>query len=320
MGDFGADTLRDSIEAGWALTGQLTKTSIPTMKEVVQFYAHPQIVGNEWSKAVEVQKINTAGNENVITHPKFEEIHDRFEITCRYRLKGSNETQYDEAEQDIEDMCEEVVRIVKTVYNPSSGTGIFSKTDRQWVNRDNFEDASKPELKRLLVFTLTHLQSDDSTVFHGFSNGILALDTSATTADSKPASDYTFTEVHTVEIDFGYDVIAEYVRGGTATQGVADYFQGGFSGTFSCVTYTKKADITSSTIEALDNIYKLQNNNELAEIVFLHSVDNTEGTPVTFTESIPLLITRIRKTFEDTAIVEFTIEAIVSATTAYTVA
>ena len=47
------------------------------MKEPVQFIAHPQIAG-EWTKAVEVKKVNTPETENEIEHPNFSEITDRF--------------------------------------------------------------------------------------------------------------------------------------------------------------------------------------------------------------------------------------------------
>jgi len=70
MGDFGADTLRDSIESAWALTGRLLKVGSETdaMKEPVFFFAHPQIpAAGEWTKAVEVRKINTDEQENIIS-------------------------------------------------------------------------------------------------------------------------------------------------------------------------------------------------------------------------------------------------------------
>jgi hypothetical protein len=316
-----AKTLADTINTNWALTGRVAKAGSASAGEYpvyIRGFTKSHIQEISERKVVEVRKITAL--QNVETHPKFQTVTDTYEITCYYELSDVDSSLWDTAEADIEDMCEEVIRITNTVYNPSSGTGDFARTNQQWLNRDDLPRSGDPILRRVLILTLTHLQSTDDTVFHGFENGILALDTSATTADSKPGSDYTYTEAYDVSISFGYDVVPEYVRGGTAAAGVPEYFHAGFSGEFSCSMYAKKADITSSTIEAIDNIYKLQSDGEHAEITFLHSMDNTEGTPVTFSESIPLLVTRVEKTFEDNTMVEFSLSAVVTAPTTYTVA
>ena len=50
-----ATTLRDTIESGWSLTGELSKVETgarPTlMDEVVQFWDRKQVVGNEVPKS-----------------------------------------------------------------------------------------------------------------------------------------------------------------------------------------------------------------------------------------------------------------------------
>ena len=57
-----ATTLRDIISTEWALTGELNKVSEgdgPTlMDEVVQFFDRLQVIGNEVTKAIVVEKIN----------------------------------------------------------------------------------------------------------------------------------------------------------------------------------------------------------------------------------------------------------------------
>jgi len=321
MGNFQADTLRDSIVAGWALTGTMAKAgSAASGVYPVYILAHTQTKIEEIAtrKAVEVRKLTPL--ENIITHPRFQVINDVFEIACYYELPDSDETIWDNAEADIEDICEEVVRIVKTVYDPSAGTGEFFTTNREWRNLDDLRRAGDPILKRVLLLTLSRIQSDSTEVFTGGFGGVLSLDISATTADSKPGADHIYTEAYNVITSQGYEVIPELVRGGTATSGVPDYFSGGFSGEFTCEMYATKDDTNSSTIESVDNIYKLQTDGELAEITFLHAVDNTEGTPVTFTESIPLLITKISKTAEDKELVVFTLEATIQEPTTYTVA
>ena len=184
MGDFAADTLRDSIESGWALSGNLSKTATDSFKEPVQFFAHPQIEGNEVTKAIEVTKINTPESENETEYTDYSEITDIFEITARLRLDDSEDTEYDTSESDIEDMTEEVRRIVKTVYSPQAGNGSFHRANWSWQNRDNLF-SSKPELKRILTLTLFQIKAQTDEVFTGRS-GVLVFDTSASTADSKP--------------------------------------------------------------------------------------------------------------------------------------
>jgi len=103
---YAAGTLKDTIETNWALTGTLLKvgSETDTMKETVNFFGHPQITSSgEYTKAVEVIKVNEVEDENIILHPRFQEVSDRFVITCRYRVLGGDETMYDEAESDIED-------------------------------------------------------------------------------------------------------------------------------------------------------------------------------------------------------------------------
>lgn len=319
MGDYAADTLRDTIESAWSLTGRLSKTAAADMKNVVKFFAREQIAGNEYVKAVEVKKINSLEKQIEFETPNFAEVQDRFEITCRYRLKGANEVKFNEAEADIEDMAEEMRRIVKTVYSPSQGNGSYHKSSWIWENKDT-PNSSKPELVRMAVITLIKVKSQSDEVFVGLT-GVLLLDVSATTADSKPGSDYIYTEAEGVEIHQGYETIPELIQGSDNPA----FYTGGFLGEFSCTIYAKKSDVNSSTIEALDNIYRLQssisgNIGEHASVTFLYSTDNTEGTPVTLDESIPLIITNISRISPIQHLVRYEITARITSPTTYTVA
>jgi len=270
MGDFGADTLRDSIQAGWALTGRLNKVATDIMKEPVQFFAHPQIAG-DWTKAVEVQKIDTTESEGEIEHPNFSEIRDNFIITCRYKLLAIDETLYDLGEQDIEDMTEEVRRIIKTVFSPQAGNGTFWQTTWTWQNDDQLEKSDKLEVKRILFLTLIQIKSAVTSVFRGF-GGVLTFDFALSSADSLPIANYVFTEVENVQIQQGYRTIPYMVSQEQSTPkaiGVPVYYRGQFSGRFSAEIWAKKEDITTTTFEALDNIYKAQAGGELGTAVFL---------------------------------------------------
>ena len=326
MGDFGADTLRDSIESAWALTGRLLKvgSETDTMKETVQFFAHPQVIAaGEYTKAVEVKKVNTDEKENVVTHPRFFEHHDNYEIMCRYRVVGGDETLYDIAEQDVEDMTEEVERIVKTVYDPSAGTGVFWTTTRTWSIEDALGSDSRFELKRTLHLQLTRIKSRSSEVFQGY-GGVLSFDVSASVADSKPAGDYIYTEAFNVSLQEGFRQEAEMTTDTTHGLAVPVHFTGQFSGRFSCQIYAKSSDLDATPDDAtkLDNIYKIQASSPLTgetpEIVFLHATTDTGVT--TLTTSTTVKITSITKSVDDENLVTLNLVGDVIRPTVWSVA
>lgn len=315
---YAAKDLSDILLSSWSLTGNLLKAGAETdtMKETVQFFGHPQIpASHEATKAVEVRKINTPANEAIVTHPRFEEINDRFEITCIYRLLGGDDTIFNDAETDIEDMTEEVVRILKTVYNPLTGTGTFYRVSKNWQIIDNF-DRQQIELKRVLNFTLTQIISDQNTVFRGY-NGVLVFDNSASTGDTKRGTNYTYTEAYDVQIDEGISIVNRMSRLSFPNP---IKFTSMFSGIFRAIMFAKKADMTDGNIDQLDNIYKVQANGELATAVFLHSVQDTEGTPATLTTTSTVKVTRITKNTTDEDLVRYTLvgELVLPTTTAVT--
>ena len=71
-----AEVLRNFIKESWSLTGELNKVIEGTMDEVVQFYDHKQVMGNEATKAVVVEKINPEGDEKLTENPHFTEVVD----------------------------------------------------------------------------------------------------------------------------------------------------------------------------------------------------------------------------------------------------
>jgi len=282
------------------------------MSEPVQFFAHTQIAG-EWTKAIEVQKIDTPELEGLVEHPNFSEIRDNFTITCRYKLIAIDETLYDLAE---------VRRIIKTVFSPQAGNGTFWQVTHTWANDDQLDKSDKLEIRRILSLTLIQIKSSVTSVFRGF-NGVLTFDTSASSADSKPASDYIFTEVENVIIQQGYRTIPAMTtpaQSGGRAIGVPVYFRGMFSGRFTCEMWAKKEDVTTTTFEALDNIYKAQAKGELGTAVFLHANTNQEGTPVTLTETVTVQITSITKTSGIEALLKYRIEGTILEPTSYLVA
>jgi len=319
-----ATTLRDTMESSWSLTGELSKVSTgggPTlMDEVVQFFDRLQVIGNEVTKAVIIQKINEEGNETVISHPNFNEIVDIYEITVRYRIVDVDADNYSESLDFIEQMGTEVTRILKTVYNPSTTTNIYFRTTNNWTNED-VDVGNQRDLRRKLRFTLTTITSDDDEVYSGF-GGVLIFDTSDSQGDNTPVSDYTFVSVKNIDTDEGFSQIPTLTKDTSQGVGVPLLMRGQFSGIFSALMYAQKTNIIGSTIEKLQNIYRLQSSppiiGQVAEVVLLRSNTNTEVTPSILTRKSFMRINRIKENEPDEDLVSYTVIGTLSRPTIFT--
>ena len=257
------------------------------MKNPVKFFAHPQVKQIETKKSVEVRKDTPLSTD--IIHQKFTEVNDVFEVRCRYTVEDVKNSKWDTAEARVEDMCDEVLRIVKTIYNPNTATGVYFKTMTGWQNKDEIDKMSQV-LIRVLRITLTQIKSEDTTVFRGY-GGVLTFDTSASQGDSKPAADYIYTEAYDVQWTGGFRQTAELIDGAA---GVAVrepiLFTGGYGGRFNCMMRIKKADFTDSGTEQIPTLGDLMTTKETPEVVFLWAVTNREGTPATLTTSITMKV------------------------------
>ena len=100
-----AEVIRDLIETNWSLSGELSKTGTDAMQEIVRFFDRKQVQGNEWPKAVTVEKINDEANENRKTHPHFTEVRDKYIITCHFRVTDVEPETYSDALLNVEDMA-----------------------------------------------------------------------------------------------------------------------------------------------------------------------------------------------------------------------
>lgn len=319
-----ATTLRDTISTEWSLTGELNKVSegigATLMDEVVQFFDRLQVIGNEVTKAVIVEKINAEGNETVIHHPNFNEIVDIYELTVRYRIIDVNADNYSDSLDFVEQMATEVVRILRTVYNPSTTTNIYFRTMSNWTNED-VDVGNQRDLQRKLRFTLTTITSDDDEVYSGF-GGVLVFDTSDSQGDNLPVSDYTFVSVKTIDIDEGFSQIPTLTKDTSQGVGVPLLVRGQFSGTFSALMYAQKTNIIGSTVEKLQNIYRLQLNTPIrgqnAEVVLLRSNTNTEIPVSTLTRKSFMKINRMKENEPDEDLVSYTIIGTLSRPTIFT--
>jgi len=299
---FSADTLRDFIENAWNLSGRLSKTGTDNMKEIVFFYAYPQVIGNETSKAVIVQKINALENELVVQHPNFNEVSDIFEIEIRYRTFDVQQDSRDLAFSDLEDMGDEIERILKLQFNPGNDTGIYFRVRRDWQRLDDYLLSAQPDLRRKLRFTLTTLTSDSPEVYTGF-GGVLVYDKDQGTGN-QPGSDFTYTEVENVRQSGGTKVAKLLTR---ARRNIPQRFSTRYEGEFTFETKAKSGDIGSSTTNFLNQIGALLSNGYHPEVFLIQSVDNGSGD--TLNQSTRMVITDFEQLYDVEELVAFRIRA-----------
>ena len=97
--------------------------------------------------------------------------------------------------------------------------------------------------------------------------------------------------------------------------------RGQFSGTFSALMYAQKDNIIGSSIEKLQNIYRLQSAGDImgqnAEVVLLRNNTNTEVTPSTLTRKSFMKINRIKENEPDEDLVSYTIHGTLSRPTIF---
>lgn len=310
-----AQTLRELLFNNWALTGELSKTVVGDMNETVKFFDRDQVPGNKVAKAVTVQKINALGNEVVVEHPKFFEQSDIFEVTCFLQVIDANPDQFSVWIDLMQQMTSEVVRILKTVYSPSTTTGEFFRTNTDWTRDDTFFP-DDPMLVRTLRFTLTRLVATTEEVFLGY-GGVLAFQVSGSTGDLLPLTDYIYTETQRVQIVQGWKNIPYVTTDSPDTTAIPNFFRGSFGGQFTCQMFLKKSDITPQTLNSLSQIFLPQNNGELGTVNFIHNTNNTETPPVTLIESLLVNITSIDKIAENEELVKFSLRGNLTGPSAY---
>jgi len=315
-----AEIIRDLIFTNWNLTGRLSKTETANMKEVVRFFDHWEVYGNEWPKAVVVEKINADEDENNTIHPNFTEVSDVYEIKCRFRITDVQQVTFSESLQDVEDMAKEVQRILRIVFDPATATGTFFTTRSNWRKEDH-KDQAQPEFIRILRFELTQIRSEEPEVFRGF-GGVLQFDNALSQGDSKPGSDFEYTELRNVIINEGFSQISYLTKDKTLGTGVPIVRRGMFKGTFSAYLNAVKDEIVNAgTINLISQIYKPQAGSpiidQIAEVVFLHANQNQEAVPKTLTTTSFMRIDNVEKVSEDERLLTYRLTGYLTRPTLY---
>lgn len=284
-----ADTLKDQIEAAWALTGELSKTFNKTTNPFpVGFTTDPKGSDLQNRKSIFVKKDNVISNKQIHQHFKLDE--DTFKITVKHIMQGRDLTTRDLAYSEMEDLCDEVERIIRTVYNPNTETGVFFRTNFNWA------DETKPdsqELQHTITLYLWRILSDSTSVFHGY-GGVLKFDVSESEGTGLPGSDFEYTEVYDMNVAGGIEMLEEPTGAqvGGENETIPDVFTGDFHGIATFSIMARKEEIGIAGNHLIPEIGDILASGELPKVVIIFQSKNTEGTPVTLTQSMEGYITR----------------------------
>jgi len=321
-----AEILRDELFDNWSLADPLERvneTSPVSGRQYVYFFDRAQIVKNEKAKALVVEKINHEGDENRILHPNFSEQADIYEITLYLRVTSVNPDQFDVWLLNMDNMAAETIRILKTIYDPSSKppTGVFFQTKSDWIKEDVYISGSQPELRRKLRFTLTRLEASLDNTFLGF-GGVLVFSVGSE-GDTPPSISFQYQEVSDVSISEGFDELLVLTKDQTRGVGVAQTVRGIFSGTFTATLNANEDNVVGTTTDKIENIYKPQTLTniigQIPEIIFLNNNNDTSSPVQTLTTTSFVKITNVEKIDGVESILKYKLSGILTRPTTYQV-
>lgn len=316
--------LRDLIQSNWQYDGTIAPLALSkfaadpavnpaflgVMKEIVKFFDRPQVRGQEKSKAVEVVKDTEEGNAGTREHPYWTETWDTYIITCRYRVKDTDKDLYSQALDNMQIMTQEVDRILRLLYSPSTQppVNVFYTIQTDWTILDEF-GPNQHELIRQLQFRLTRVVSANPNVVTGF-GGILVMDVSASQGNTLPGTDYQYVTVYNVDMPYGSPQIAEPITDdqlSNINNKIPVYFTAPFNGTFTAEMTILSDDYDNSGGQTWNQIGAHFAEGEVAQVVFLWSVVNANSQTVTW--SLPLKVTNIHPAFTSEDIGRQVVEA-----------
>jgi len=286
-----AETLKNILFTNWSLTGRLAKTGTPNTKRPVFFFSREQIDDKIESKSLEVIKetpLTTQKNTEFYTNET-----DVFLLRWTYKLQGTTAADWDVSESDTELAETEINEILKTVYDPQNGVGVFFTSDLVWSDNDKInEGEADPYIVRELRLTLTRIISRNPKVFNTFDRGVFFIVSESSNMDNPPGADFDYTEVYDITGTQGHRVVELDVTENPDGVGIPLFYAGRFTGLIMMKSYFSADDIGNDASK-INQIYRRQQNGELitAAIVQTYSNNNSQ----IYTETTLCLITEIRK-------------------------
>lgn len=286
-----AQTLKDILFTNWTLLDRLAKVGTDNTPRPVFFFSRKQIKDKIESKAIEVIKstpLTTQKNTEFYTNET-----DEFLIRVVYKLQGTTIDDWDISESDVELMEKEIDKILKTVYDPQAGVGIFFASDLVWVNNDIINQTDHdPYIVRELRLSLTRIISRNSGVFNTFDRGVLFVVSESSNMDTPPTADFDYVEVFDITGTQGFRVRELDVTDNPDGVGIPIYYAGRFSGLLMLKSYFSEEHLGNDASK-INQIYKRQQNGEHITVAIIQIYSNNNGT--IYTETTLCLVTEIRK-------------------------
>lgn len=289
-----ADTLKETLRTNWALTGKLAaEGTVAADGQIrpVHFFARDQIEDKIVSKAVEVHKRSplVTKQENEF----FTNETDEIGIRVVYKVEGTSKKGFDESESNVEDIEEEVERILDLTFNPQTGIGIFFTRSLDWSDEDKINIPGKDAyIVRELTIRLTRIVSRSNNVFDSFQRGALFDLSASANMNTPPGADFNYTEVFNITENEGFRPREIPVTSHPDGAGVQLFYAGAFSGLILMNSKLKSDDI-GTTSDKINQIKLRQSNGEYIEAAIVSTYTNNNAQTLTVTRIVHVIDVRI---------------------------
>ena len=289
-----ADTLKELLRLNWTLTGLLSaEGTVAAEKNVrpIKFFARDQNDEKIETKAIEVHKVSplatTDANEFFTTES------DEIKIRVLYKLNDLAKDGWDLTESNVEDVEEEIERILATIFNPQSGIGIWFTTSLNWRDVDQINvPKQEPILVRELTIRLTRIVSRDTGVFDTFQRGTFFDVSEGSNVDVPPGADKNYTQVFNIVDNGGFRPTQLPVTSHPDGTGIQLFYAGAWDGN---LTMTSKltADDIGLNGSQINQIHERQQNGEYIEAVVVSTYTNNNSQTLTMTRFLHIIDVRV---------------------------
>lgn len=291
---FEADTLLQIFKLNWSLTEQkvvLEGTAAAAGKiRPIRIFAHEQIQDKIATKSIEIIKqtplISRDLNEFFTTET------DEFLIRGYYKLQGTSKDAWDISESDVEDIEEEISRIIGITFNPQAGINVFFTISYNWTNKDSINVKQDPIIVRELRIRLTRIISGEPNVFDSFKRGVIFDLSASSNMDNPPGGDVNYTEVFNVALNEGFREKEVQVTDHPDGPGIPLFYSGGFGGIITFDSYFRSNDVGADTAD-LNQIHLRQSNGEKAEVALVRTYTNQNSQTITLTTIVRVIEIKI---------------------------
>lgn len=282
-----ADTLLQLFKLNWGLTDpkvvlEGTANAVGKIRPI-RIFAHEQISDKIQTKSIEIIKQSPLITRDVDEFLTTET--DEFLFRGYYKLQGTSKGPWDISESDMEDIEEEIERIIGITFNPQNGTNIFFTISYNWQNKDSINVKQDPIIVRELRIRLTRLFSRATTVFDSFQRGVFFDLSASSNMDTPPGGDVNYTEVFNVAMNEGFREKEVQVTDHPDGPGIPLFYSGGFSGIITLDAYFRSSEVGAETAD-LNQIHLRQNNGEKAEVALVRTHTNNNSQTITLTTII----------------------------------